>query len=138
MPHSLEDYVGRPAVFIESSQACLGTVEKVECDAERVRAEFKLVPHAFQCRLRFLRTPDGDPVEAVLQEPPFGETWDVMVSNREFFLENDHWQASFLWGGGFRVFFQPSFVRRFLTGDLRWLDEYYNDSEDENDAGRNN
>jgi hypothetical protein len=135
MPHSLESYVGRSAVFIESSEACLVTVEKVECDAERVRADFKLVPHSFRCRLRFIRTLDDDPIEAVLQEPPSGESWNVMVRNKEFFLENDHWQASFLWGGGFRVFFQPSFVSRFLDGDVRWLDEYYNDSEDEDDGG---
>jgi hypothetical protein len=134
MPHVLDSFVGRTAVFIDTCQACLGTVDKVETDAERVRANFKLVPDAFRCRLRFFQQPGDDPIEERLTEPPFGDAWDVMVSNKEFYLDDDHWQASFLFGGGFRVFFQPAYVQRFASGDVSWLDEYYGDGDDEEEG----
>jgi hypothetical protein len=87
------------------------------------------------CRLRFFRAPGDDPIEKALEEAPFGYEWGVEVSNKEFFLEDDHWQASFLWGGGFRIFFQPSFVSRFLTGDVTWLDEFYGDDDADDSDG---
>jgi hypothetical protein len=125
MIHDLKSYVGRSAVCIESSLACAATVESADSNAERITAAFRLIPGAFMCRLRFFRTPHDDPIEKVLEEAPFGNEWQVMVSNKEFYLKNDHWQALFLWGGGFRIFFQPAFVDRFLRGDVAWLDEYY-------------
>lgn len=129
MPHSLDRYLGRSCVFIESGAACVGTVETVEIAEGETSAVFRLVPNSFRCRLRLFRSGSEDAIEHVLQEPPFGDTWSVMVSNKEFYVEDDHWQATFLFGGGFRIFFQPSFVKRFLTGDVAWLDEYYNDVE---------
>lgn len=134
MPHVLDSFVGRVAVYIESSHACLGTVEKVETDTERFRAHFKVVPDSFRCKLRFIRHPDDGPIEERLVDPPFGDTWDVMVPNKEFYLEDDHWQALFLWGGGFRVFFQPTFIERFAAGDVTWIDTYYGDAVDEDDG----
>jgi hypothetical protein len=86
------------------------------------------------CRLRFFRTPGDDPIEKVLEEAPFGNEWQVEVSNKEFFQEEDYGQASFLWGGGFRIFFEPSFVSRFLNGDVRWLDEFYGDDDEDDDS----
>ena len=137
MRHVLDSFVGRVAVFIESGDTCLGTVENVVSDSECVRAAFKLVPGSFRCRLRFLRHPGDDPIEERSAEPPFGDTWEATVSNKEFYLEDEHWQASFLFGGGFRAFFQPTFVERFAAGDVTWLDEYYGDGEDEDDEDAN-
>lgn len=71
-------------------------------------------------------------------EPPFGETWDVMVSNKELYLHEDHWQASFLWGGGFRIFFHPDYVRRFASGDVTWHDEFYGDGGEGGEADGGN
>jgi hypothetical protein len=79
------------------------------------------------CRLRFVRKLGDGAIEQVLTEPPFGETWSVTVPNGEFCLAEDHWQALFLWGGGFRIFFQSAFVPRFRNGDVDWLEEYYAD-----------
>jgi hypothetical protein len=110
-------------------------VETADFNADRITAAFRLMPGAFMCRLRLFRTPGEDPIATVLDEAPFGNVWQVEVSNKEFFLEDDHWQALFLWGGGFRIFFQPSFVSRFLKGDVTWLDEFYADDDaDENDS----
>lgn len=135
MAHVLDNFVGRTAVFIEGRDACLGVVEKVEADEERVRADFRIVPDSFRCHLRFWRAPGDEPIEERLAAPPFGETWDVMVSNKEFYLDEDHWQASFLWGGGFRIFFQPDYVKRFATGDVAWLDDFYSDGDDDEAEG---
>lgn len=137
MTHNLTSYVGRSVVYIESSKACAATVESVFCNTERISATFRLIPGAFMCRFRSFRTLGDERVERVLEAAPFGNTWDIGVSNKEFFLEDDHWQASFLWGGGFRIFFQQSFVSRFLSGDVTWLDEFYgdgNDSDEESDS----
>ncbi|MFN0019305.1 MAG: hypothetical protein ACKVP0_13660 [Pirellulaceae bacterium] len=130
MPNFLDSFIGRVAVFVETSQACLASVGKVESDSERICVGFQVVPDSFGCRLRFFRQPGDDPIEELLTEPPFGDAWDVMVSNKEFYLDDDHWQASFLFGGGFRAFFQPAFVQRFILGDVTWLDEFYGDDED--------
>jgi hypothetical protein len=139
MTYALDNFVGRTAVFLESCHACLGVVETVDTDEERIRADFRLVPNSFCCHLRCSLKSGDDPIEERLAEPPFGENWDVMVSNNEFYLDEDHWQASFLWGGGFRIFFQPDYVKRFASGDVTWLGEFYSDSdeeeEDETDGG---
>jgi hypothetical protein len=132
----LDSFVGRTAVFIENSYACLAIVQTVKSDSEHVHATFGLVPDSFRCRLRFIRQQADDPIEERLDAWPYGGSWNVMVSNKEFYLGDDHWQASFLWGGGFRVFFQPTFVQRFAAGDVSWLDEYYGEGED-GDAGHN-
>ena len=124
--------MGRTAVYIESSNACAATVVSADSNEQRITAEFKLLPGTFMCRLRFIQMPGDDPIEEILEESPLGDEWEVGVSNQEFYLEDDHWQASFLWGGGFRIFFQPSFVSRFLSGDVIWLDEFY-DGEDADD-----
>jgi hypothetical protein len=134
MIHNLKGYVGRSAVYIENSQACVGTVESVDSNAERISAAFRIVPGTFMCGLRFIRTLGDDPIETVLEDAPFGTAWDVEVSNEEFLLEEDQWQASFLWGGGFRIFFQPSFVNRFLNGDVTWLDAFYADDDEDDDS----
>lgn len=136
MLYDLKGYVGRSAVFIENSQACVATVESVDCNTDQITAAFRVKPSSFMCRLRSFREADDDPIKCVLERSPFGNTWDIKVSQGEFFLNDDHWQAAFLWGGGFRVFFQPSFVSRFLSGDVGWLEEYFDPetAEDENDA----
>jgi hypothetical protein len=134
MIHNIKSYVGRSAVYIESSKACAATVVSADSNAQWNTAAFRLLPGAFMCRLRFLRTPDDGPIEEVLEQAPFGNEWQVEVSDQEFFLDDDHWQASFLWGGGFRIFFQPSFVSRFLSGDVSWLDEFYADDIDGDDG----
>jgi hypothetical protein len=134
MIHNLKHYVGRSAVYVESSLACVATVESADSNAEGITATFRLVPGAFICRLRFIRTPGDDPIEQVLDEAPFGNEWQVEVSNQEFFLKDDHWQALFVWGGGFRIFFQPAFVGRFLNGDVTWLDEFYADGDADDDS----
>ena len=134
MVQNLKSYVGRTAVYIESSQACAGIVESAASNMEKVTATFRLVPGSFMRRLRFFQTPGDERIEKILEDAPFGNTWGVMASYKEFFLEDDFWQACFLWGGGFRIFFQPSFVNRFLTGDLVWIDEFYGDDTDEDDA----
>jgi hypothetical protein len=74
----------------------------------------------------------------VLQEPPFGDAWNVSASKGEFYLDEDHWQVTFLFGGGIRVFFQPEYVARFLSRDVSWIDEYYDDGEDECNAKGDN
>jgi len=61
----------------------------------------------------------------VLKEDYFPNTWKVEGSDREFFPESDYWQFVFLYGGGVRIFFQPTFVSRFLAGDVSWLDEFF-------------
>jgi hypothetical protein len=132
---NLKNYVGRSAVCIESSQACAVTVVSADSNAERISVAFRLIPGAFMCRLRFFRTPGDDHIETVLEEAPFGNEWRAEVSNNEFFPEDDHWQASFLWGGGFRIFFQPSFVSRFLRGDVTWLHEFYGDDDADDSDG---
>ncbi len=135
MSHNLKSYVGRSAVYMESSQACAATVVSAHSNAQRIMAAFRLLPGAFMCRLRLFRTPGDDPIEEILEQAPFGNEWRVEVSNQEFFLQEDHWQASFLWGGGFRILFQPSLVSRFLRGDVTWLDEFYGDDDADDSDG---
>ena len=127
----LHTFVGRIAVFVEAGEACLGKVESVDSSDEQVRARFNIVPGSFCCRLRVIRQPGDDPIEEVLQQPPFGDSWDVLVSNEEFDLTDEHWSALFHWGGGFRVYFQAAFVERFAAGDVGWLYEFYNDDDDD-------
>lgn len=126
MPYELNHYVGRSAVFIETGDACVGVVERVDTNDERINAWFRIIPDSFSCHLRFfIESPNDDPIERILNEPPFGETWDISVSNQEFHLDDEHWQAAFLFGGGFRVFFHDEYVARFRDGDVLWLDEFY-------------
>ena len=138
MPHSLGMFVGRAAVFVESGYAAAVTVEKAESGPERATATFRRIPDSFHCLLRRVSKPGDGPIEEIPPAWPFGESWDVEVSHAEFFVypERDHWQASFLWGGGFRVWFNPSFVARFLKGDVNWMHEFYRgDDHDESTGG---
>ena len=47
-------------------------------------------------------------VESWSEAAVFGKRWEVSVGLDQFWHEDDYWQASFLWGGGFRVFFHPA------------------------------
>jgi hypothetical protein len=123
--HDLANYVGRTAVYVETQKMCVAVVSSVYQDEERVAAEFTRTPGTFMCRLRFVLNPGDDPIEEVLKEDSFPSTWKVEASDREFFPEADYWQVLFLFGGGVRIFFQPTFVSRFLAGDVSWLDEFF-------------
>lgn len=123
----LDEFVGRTSVFIDGGDACLGIVDSVQNADGRITACFRVVPDSFRCRLRLIcDLPDDNPIECVMDEPPFGDSWDISVSDQEFHSDHDHWQATFLFGGGFRVFFHNEYVSRFHAGDVRWLGEYYN------------
>lgn len=127
----VSEYRGRQAVFVESGDACLATVSEAEFSTEWFKATFVAShPPAPSCELKLSQMEGEDPVKSWSEVPPFGERWDVCVRPGEFFAGPEHWQASFLSGGGFRVFFQPDYVERFIRRDVSWLDEFYN-AEDE-------
>jgi hypothetical protein len=123
----LSSYVGRSAVYVETQKMCVAVVSSVDANEERAAVGFSRTPGTYACRLRFILNPGDDPVEEVLKEDYFPSTWTVAGSNREFFPEGEYWQFLFLYGGGARIFFQPSFVSRFLAGDVKWLDEFFSD-----------
>ena len=129
MQQSLEDYIGRPCVYIESGDVCVCTVEAARITTESFSAQFRIVADSFKCRLRVIRTAGEDLIESVLDDPPFGDEWNVSALDKQFYfeLEGDYWHLGFLSWGGFRAFFQPSFVARFLAGDIAWMDECYDE-----------
>jgi hypothetical protein len=130
MSDPLQEYIGRTAVYVESGLACVATVTRAYGEGGGLWAEFRHAPGSFCCEMRRFSVIGQDPpgpIKEVLTEPPFGEEWDVGVSAKEFFPDKDFWQACFLWGSGFRVFFQPEYIARFQNGDLTWLAEYYGD-----------
>jgi hypothetical protein len=94
------EYIGRSVVFIESGEMCLATVVFANYDAIEFKATFEaLLALAFK-----LCQQQDSVIDPWSGDLPFGQCWDVSVSKKEFFYDTDHWQASFLWGGGFRVF----------------------------------
>jgi hypothetical protein len=133
LQHSFENCIGRSCVYIESGDACVCTVEAVSVTADSFSARFRIVPDSFKCRLRVIRTVGEDLIECVLEEPPFGNDWGVSAFDKQFYLEleKDYWYLGFLWGSGVRFFFQPSFVGRFLAGDIAWINEFYDDESDQ-------
>jgi hypothetical protein len=128
-------YTGRSVIFIESGEMCLATVVSANYDAVGFKATFEAsLSPARACELRQFRQHQESLINQWSEKSPFGQRWDVSVSKKEFFHDTDHWQASFLWGGGFRVFLNQLFVERFINHDVAWLEEFYNcddDSEDE-------
>lgn len=131
---NIDTYIGKRAIFIESGQMCL--VKIIACNDSNQK--FTATCQAddspgLSCELNVIRMQNEDAVKSWSNSPVFGTCWDLSVSLNEFHYEEDYWQASFLWGGGFRVFFHPTFIERFLQRDVTWLEEYFN-SEDENSA----
>lgn len=123
----VSEYCGRQAIFIESGDACLAMLSEAELSAESFKATFVASDSpALSCELMRIRMEGEGPVRAWSEVFPFGDRWGVCVTPREFFIEPENWQASTLWGGGFRVFFQPEYVERFIQHDVSWLDEFYN------------
>jgi hypothetical protein len=113
-------------VYVETQTMCVAVVSSVDISEERVAIGFTRTRGTFSCRLRFILNPGDDPIEERLPEDYLPSTWTVESSNREFFPEGDYWQFLFLFGGGARIFFQPTLVSRFLSGDVGWLDEFFN------------
>jgi hypothetical protein len=105
---------------------CLATVVGVEYTAEMFHAVFEVCRSPqLSCRLRFGRKVDESQVESWSESAVFGERWEVLVGPGQFWPEDDYWQALFLWGGGFRVFFNPALIERFAQRDVSWLDEIF-------------
>jgi len=95
--------LGRQAVFAESGAMCLATVVGVEHTAEQFTAPFEVCRSPrLSCRLRLIRAVDESRVASWSASAVFGERWEVSVGLDQFVHEDDYWQASFLWGGGFR------------------------------------
>jgi hypothetical protein len=123
------EYIGKSVVFIESGEMCLATVVSANYDAVGFKATFEAsLSPALSYKFWQQQESLADPWSG---EFPFGQCWDVSVSKKEFFFDADHWQASFLWGGGFRVFLNQLFVERFINHDVDWLEEFYNCDEDD-------
>jgi hypothetical protein len=79
--------------------------------------------------LRLGRAVGESRVESWSEAAVFGERWEVGVGPGQFWPEDDYWQATFLWGGGFRVFFKPTLIERFTQRDVSWLDEIFDPDE---------
>jgi hypothetical protein len=123
---STSAYLGRQAIFVESGAMCLATVVGVEHTAEQITALFAVCRSPrLSCRLRLVRAVDESRVESWSASAVFGERWEVSVGLDQFRHEDDYWQASFLWGGGFRVFFHPALIERFAQRDVSWLAEVF-------------
>jgi hypothetical protein len=127
-------YVGKRAIFVESGRMCMATIADVHYSSEGLTAIFE-AEHSpcLSCELRVIRTDNEDAVKVWLESAVFGVRWDIFVSSKEFFYEADYWQASFLFGGGFRVFFNPVFINRFIGRDVTWLEEFFNGQNEESD-----
>ncbi|MEM9447695.1 MAG: hypothetical protein AAGA75_04085 [Cyanobacteria bacterium P01_E01_bin.6] len=82
------------------------------------------------CTLNCGRLDDGSPIHSWSESLPFGEEWDVSASPEQFYANEDYWQVLSLWGGGFRIFFQPDFVMGFTNQDITWLDRYFDGDDD--------
>jgi hypothetical protein len=129
----LSQYVGRKAVYLESHLMCAARVDSVNQSADRVRIGFQCDDDKY-CELRIAASSTDGPVEQWLAEPPFGRSWEVSASVREFFRDGDFWQVSWLFGAsGIRIFFKPEFIARFLDGDVDWLATFFDDGDENED-----
>jgi hypothetical protein len=109
---------------------CLATVVGVEHTAEMFHATFEVCRSPqLSCQLRLFRKGDESRVESWSESAVFGERWEVSVGLDQFWPEDDYWQALFLWGGGFRVFFKPALIERFTQRDVSWLDEIFDEDD---------
>ena len=123
---SINKYLGRRAIFVESDAMCLATVVGVEYADEMFHAVFEVCRSPqLSCQLRLFREVDESRVESWSESAVFGERWEVSVGLDQFWPEDDYWQVLFLWGGGFRVFFNPTLIERFAQHDVSWLDEIF-------------
>jgi hypothetical protein len=119
------DYNGKSVVFIESGEMCLATIVSAAYDTEGFKATFEASSSpAVACELRQFQQHQDGSNHRWSEKSPFGQRWDVSASMKEFFHDPECWQASFLWGGGFRVFVNQLFVERFLNHDIAWLEDH--------------
>jgi hypothetical protein len=120
-------YIAKRAIFVESGQMCLAMVVDATYSSEEFTAIFEADDSpSLSCELKVIRRYDEDAVIAWSESAVFGARWNISVSSKEFYPEEDFWQANFLFGGGFRIFFNPIFIERFIGRDVTWLDEYFN------------
>jgi hypothetical protein len=120
-------YIGRKVVFMESGQMCLAKVVEADLGVSGFRAVFVAVqsPATSNQLHQFCKSADENLVKSWSETAVFGERWSVFVGYREFLIEEYYWQASTLWGGGFRVFLDPLFIERFMQRDLSWLESFF-------------
>jgi hypothetical protein len=127
---SPSEHLGRRAIFVEAGAMCLATVVSVAHTAEWFTAGFEVCRSPqLSCQLRLGRAVGESRVESWSEAAVFGERWEVGVGPGQFWPEDDYWQATFLWGGGFRVFFKPTLIERFTQRDVSWLDEIFDPDE---------
>ena len=118
------EYIGKQLVFIEAGQMCLATLIQAEYGTDGFRAVFSASKFpSLSFNLRGIPCANEDAYWSQLSF--FGDDWEVFVNHSEFQYEQNYWQASFLWGGGFRIFFDQKFVDRFISHDISWLEEFY-------------
>ncbi len=110
---------------------CLATLIQAEYGTDSFSAVFSASKSpSLSCNLQRIRYADEDAVSSWSESAIFGEHWEVLVKTSEFDYEQDYWQASFLWGGGFRIFLAQKFVERFISHDVSWLEEFFNQDDE--------
>lgn len=128
---NFDQLLGKPLVLIESGHCCLAKLTSVSHDGNWFDAEFERNQHpSVACEYGLISTAGEKPTLNWSPPLPFQSPWAVKVSSEEFYFEEEFWQAQFLWGGGFRVFFNPRYVEEFSRGSLDWLWQHYADEED--------
>lgn len=125
------EYIGKQLIFVEAGKMCLATLIQAQYGTDGFRAIFSASKFpSLSCNLRKFRYANEDAVNCWSELSFLGEHWKVFVKPSEFYYAQDYWQASFLWGGGFRVFLDQKFVERFIAHDVSWLEEFFNQDED--------
>ena len=120
---SLQDYVGRRALYLEGGKIVVVRVEAAETSLigmTAVVAFDRSVPVA--CQIRRVRYAGEELVESWGNDCPFGDRWSVAERWPFFELGQDRWGAS---QNGFRLLFSEDAIGRFARHDLSWIDEYY-------------
>lgn len=123
-PEELSEKVGLSLVFVESCLMGLGKLTSARIEGGYLYATFESAKSSFACKRRFWQEPGDDPIEKILDDPPFGETWSIAMPADGVYTDEGVWEVTSTWGGGSRLFFDEEFVERFARGDVSWLDEY--------------
>jgi hypothetical protein len=128
---NISKYIGKQLIFVEAGKMCLATLIQAEYGTDGFSAVFSASKSpSLSCNLHRIRYADEDAVSSWSESAVFGEHWEVLVTTSEFDYEQDYWQASFLWGGGFRIFLDQTFVERFISHDVSWLEEFFNQDDE--------